>query len=83
MITQQFTAAVNMEARLAALFVQNASKFQSRLLIRRDNMEVNCKSIMGIVSMSINKGDIVTVTGIGADESEAVKTLMKMLESRE
>ena len=42
-------------------------------------MEVNCKSIMGVVSMSIREGEMVTITATGRDETEAVDALMKML----
>ena len=79
MITREFTTAIDLEARIAALFVQSANKFSSRLLIRRDNMEVNCKSIMGVVSMSIREGQKVTITAMGPDENEAAASLVKML----
>ena len=79
MTTREFKSAVNIEARIAARLVQTASRFASRVLIKRDNMEVNCKSIMGIISMCVSDGDVITVTASGADEAEAVDTLAKML----
>jgi len=79
MTIKEFKSAVNIEARVAALLVQTASKFSSRLLLRRDNMEVNCKSLMGIISMCVASGDVITISANGADETEAVDTLCKML----
>ncbi|MCL2702897.1 MAG: HPr family phosphocarrier protein [Defluviitaleaceae bacterium] len=79
MISREFKTAINLEARMAALFVQNANKYTSRQQIRRDNMEVNCKSIMGVISMSIREGEFITITAAGADEAEAVDALVKML----
>jgi phosphotransferase system HPr (HPr) family protein len=79
MVTREINSAVNVDARMAALIVQAASRFHCRILIRRGNMEVNCKSIMGLVSMLISEGDAITVTVIGADEPEAADALVKML----
>ena len=79
MVSREFTTAKNVEARVAAHFVQTASMFMSRMMIRRGTMEVNCKSIMGVVSMSISEGDKVIITTTGKDEQEAADALVKML----
>jgi phosphocarrier protein len=71
--------AINLEARAAALLVQNANKYQCRLTIRQGDREFNCKSMMGLVAMAIFEGQEVTITGIGAAEAEAVENLTKML----
>jgi phosphotransferase system HPr (HPr) family protein len=71
--------AINLDARAAALLVQNANKYQCRLMIRHGSREFNCKSMMGLVSMAIYEGQEVTVSGTGAAEAEAVENLTKML----
>jgi len=38
---------LGMHARPAALFVKTSSKFQSKIWVRKDDLEVNGKSIMG------------------------------------
>ena len=45
-----------LHARPAALFVQVANKFESRITIRHGKEEVNGKSIMGILMLGAEKG---------------------------
>ena len=45
-----------LHARPAALFVQIANKFDSRITVRHDDEEVNGKSIMGILMLGAEKG---------------------------
>ena len=79
MTIREFKTAVNLEARMAALFVQNASRFGCKVLLRRGDMVVNCKSIMGVVSLSIREGQDVSISATGPGEAEAVEVLSKML----
>ena len=62
----------SLEARSAALFVQNAGKYSSDIRIRLDNKEANAKSIMGIISLGIIEGNMITITANGADEDAAI-----------
>jgi catabolite repression HPr-like protein len=39
-----------LHARPAALFVQEANKFQSEIFVEKQEKKVNAKSIMGIMS---------------------------------
>lgn len=67
------------EARRIALLVQEASKYDSKIYIEEGSKRVNAKSIMGMMSLSIDEGEEVTVTAEGADELEAVEALQKFL----
>jgi len=79
MMKQEFVSMLDLEARIAALFVQNASRFESRLMVSRGSSEVNCKSIMGVVALNIREGETITITATGADEEAALDTMVKML----
>ena len=68
-----------MESRPAALFVQVASKFNSRIYIMLDNKKVNAKSIMGMMSLGMVEGEEVSVTAEGDDEEEAIAELVSLL----
>ena len=70
-----------LHARPAALFVQIANKFDSRITVRRedDNEEVNGKSIMGIMMLEAGKGSKVTVSAKGENAEEAISELEKLL----
>ncbi len=69
-------------ARPAALIVQTASKFQSKILFIKENEEINAKSIMGIITLGAGYNTEILVTAQGADEEEAVTALSQLFERR-
>ena len=68
-----------LESRQAAMFVQVANKYVSRIYIIMEDKQVNAKSIMGIVSLGMLKDEEVTLQADGPDEADAVSELAKML----
>jgi phosphocarrier protein len=54
-----------LHARPAALFVQIANKFDSRITVSRGEEEVNGKSIMGILMLGAEKGAILLLKRMG------------------
>jgi len=79
MMEYTMTVASSLEARPAAIFVQTASKFASHIDVRIDNKTVNAKSIMGMISLGILDGQIVTLIADGADEKQAIEELKNCL----
>lgn len=81
MLEQQF-AIVNklgLHARASALFVKTASQFKSDIKIVREGIEVNGKSIMGIMMLAAAKGTEIVLKVSGADESEAFQKLGELI----
>lgn len=72
-----------LHARPAALFVQIANKFDSRITVKRNNEEVNGKSIMGILMLGAEKGSIIIIEIEGEDANQALAELEKIIESEE
>lgn len=72
-----------LHARPAALFVQIANKFDSRITVRRNNEEVNGKSIMGILMLGAEKGSTITIEADGHDAHFAIVELEKIITSVE
>ena len=72
-----------LHARPAALFVQLANKFDSRVTIRRGKEEVNGKSIMGILMLGAEKGAHIMLEIEGNDAESAVVELEKILNGEE
>ncbi|MBM7644987.1 catabolite repression HPr-like protein [Scopulibacillus daqui] len=70
-----------LQARPAALFVQEANRFKSVIYLIKDDKKVNAKSIMGIMSLAINAGSNVTLAAEGQDENEAVSALQSFVEN--
>ncbi len=65
----------SLEARPIAELVQHASRYDSALRIRAGEATVNAKSIMGMMALSLNPGDEITVTADGEDEEAAIVDL--------
>lgn len=77
MLDQDFTIVnkLGLHARASALFVKTASRFRSDIKMEREGIEVNGKSIMGIMMLAAAKGTRIKVTVEGEDEAEAMSAL--------
>ncbi|MBI5883995.1 MAG: HPr family phosphocarrier protein [Elusimicrobia bacterium] len=69
------TTRLGLHARPAAAFVQEASRFKSKIVVSKGKTEVNGKSVMGIMLLAAEHGAKVTITATGPDEVEAIKAL--------
>jgi phosphocarrier protein HPr len=72
-----------LHARPAALFVQIANKFESRITISRDEEKVNGKSIMGILMLGAEQGCQITLEADGKDAEQAIAELEKIVTNEE
>lgn len=79
MTERTVAVAASLEARPAALFVQAASRFACSIKLGINNKVINAKSIMGIISLGILDGNVVTIMAEGEDEAEAVGELERFL----
>ena len=66
---------LGLHARASALFVKTSSRFSSDVKLAREGVEVNGKSIMGIMMLAASKGSSVRLTVDGADETEALQAI--------
>ncbi|MDH5589987.1 MAG: HPr family phosphocarrier protein [Gemmatimonadota bacterium] len=64
-----------MHARPAAEFVRTASGFRSHLTVAKDGLEVNAKSIMGVLMLAAEQGSRLVVAAKGDDAAEAIDAL--------
>lgn len=72
-----------LHARPAALFVQVANKFNSRVTVKRGEEAVNGKSIMGILMLGAEKDSEIIIEAEGDDAQEAILDLEKIVLSEE
>ena len=72
-----------LHARPAALFVQIANKFDSRITVTRDEESVNGKSIMGILMLGAEQGCNIIIEAEGLDADLAMLELEKIITSEE
>ena len=73
---------LGLHARACALFVKAASKFKSDILVSRDDLEVNGKSIMGVMMLAAEEGSTIRVRAEGPDECEAVAALRELVDGK-
>ncbi|MDN4526219.1 HPr family phosphocarrier protein [Fictibacillus fluitans] len=85
MIEKQVTVQLKtgLQARPAALFVQEANRYNSEVFVEKDGKRVNAKSIMGIMSLAIGSGVDITISVSGHDEEEAIKGLEAFITERD
>ena len=66
--------------RQATYFVQKANEFESSIWLESGSRKMNAKSLLGIMSMGIVTGAVVTLSADGNDAEAAVNALETMLQ---
>ncbi len=72
---------LGLHARPAALLVKKAAKYKSDIFLKKDDVEVNGKSIMSVMMLAVESGTKVKIRAVGEDENEAVQDLKRLIES--
>lgn len=75
----QIVNKLGIHARPAAEIVKTAGKFKSNITIIRDDLEVNGKSIMGVMMLAAGLGTEITVETSGEREQEAMDALLALI----
>jgi phosphocarrier protein HPr len=73
---------LGVHARPAALLVQTASKFKSKIELRSDDMKVNAKSIMGVMMLAAGFGSTLTIIADGEDAEQAIQGLEVLIQRK-
>ena len=73
---------LGLHARACALFVKTAARFASDVFVSRDDLEVNGKSIMGVMMLAAEEGSTIRVRANGTDEKEAMMALRDLVEGK-
>lgn len=68
-----------MHARPAARLVEKASGFSANIFIIKDDMEINAKSIMGVLMLAASKGTSLTFVAEGTDAEEALNAIEELI----
>ena len=81
MITKEvkISNAIGLHARPATYFIQKANSYRSSIWVENSDRRANAKSLLGVLSLGISKGDIITILADGADEQEAVDGLVTLI----
>ncbi|NTW57626.1 MAG: HPr family phosphocarrier protein [Nitrospirae bacterium] len=73
---------LGLHARAAAQIVRTATGFNSKILLSKDGIEVDGKSIMGIMMMAAARGTTVLVSAEGDDEDRALEGMEKLFKEK-
>ena len=80
--TVQIVNKAGLHARPAAEIVKLAAKYRSDITVVREDLEVNGKSIMGVMMLAAECGSTLQLKAEGPDASEALDALEKLIESK-
>jgi len=71
---------LGIHVRPASLISKIASKYRSSFLIRKDDMEINGKSVMGIMMLGAGQGSELELVFDGIDEEELMEEIVGLFE---
>jgi len=69
-------------ARPASLIVQTAQQFESSIWIEKDNLKINAKSIMNILTLGATYQTAMVISAEGPDEEDAVSELCDLFDNK-
>ena len=72
---------LGLHARPAAVFVQTANRFEAEIEVQKEDLKVDGKSILGIMTLAAEMGSSITVRAAGKDAPAAMEALAKLIES--
>lgn len=73
---------LGLHARAAMKLVNLASRYQSNILIRYNNREVDAKSIMNVMVLAASYGKTIELITFGNDEKDAMKAIEKLIKNK-
>ncbi|HET9251476.1 MAG TPA: HPr family phosphocarrier protein [Candidatus Eisenbacteria bacterium] len=73
---------LGLHARACSVFVKEAAKFASHVVVARDGLEVNGKSILGVMMLAAERGAELLLRTEGGDEEAAMEALVKVVNDK-
>lgn len=80
--TVQIQNRFGLHARPAAEFVKLANQFRADLWVRKGDLEVNAKSIMGVMMLAAEFGSEITIRALGDDAPDALTELCGLVDRK-
>ncbi len=73
---------LGLHARACSVFVKEAARFASHITLVRDGLEVNGKSILGVMMLAAEMGAQITLRAEGSDEQGALVALVRVVNDK-
>jgi phosphocarrier protein len=71
---------LGMHARPAAEFVKLAARFRSHIRVEKEGLEVDGKSIMGVLMLAAEQGSELIIRAEGSDAESALAALVELVD---
>lgn len=84
MVSKELTVLnrAGIHARPAAMIVKVANKFKSELFMNKEDMKINGKSIMGVITLGAGYKSKILISCEGEDEQDMADAIEKLFENR-
>jgi len=73
---------LGLHLRAAATLVKVTALYKADIFLKKDEDEVNGKSIMGIMTLAAAQGTRLTIKAVGADEKEALDKIREIIDNK-
>lgn len=73
---------LGLHARASSKLVALTNQFQSEIKISKENLEIDAKSILGILSLAASHGTEIEINVIGKDEEDAINKITQLFNDK-
>ena len=73
---------LGIHARPASLLVKEAKNYSSKIVIKKEDKEVEATRLMAVMALGVKKDQKVTVTAEGTDEDTAIAAMRELFEAK-
>ena len=80
--TLKMTPRLGLHAKPAGMFVREAARFKSEIMVAKEGSEVNGKSVMQLMLLAAECGALVTLRITGPDENEALAAIENLFQRK-
>lgn len=78
--TREITHVHGLHARASTKFVEVAQQYVSEITVEKDDHEVDGKSVLGILTLGAELGNVITIRADGPDAGPAMEALIALVE---
>ncbi len=73
---------LGLHARASSKLVNITNQFESEIKISKENLEIDAKSILGILSLAASCGTEIVIKIVGNDEEDAMKKIIELFDNK-
>jgi len=78
--TLTVTNQLGLHARVATMMVQTLRNYTSQVYVIKDGVEVNARSVLGLLLLAAAPGSEIVVRALGPDSTEAIQEISRLIQ---